>query len=34
VWLIAVALSLFAALINLPIREEPVARLRAAAPAA
>jgi MFS family permease len=34
VWLIAVTLSLFAALINLPIREEPVARLRAAAPAA
>jgi MFS family permease len=31
VWLIAVALSLFAAVINLPIREEPVARLRAAA---
>jgi len=34
VWLIAVGLSLFAAVINLPIREEPVARLRAAAPAA
>jgi MFS family permease len=32
VWLIAVGLSLFAAAINLPIREEPVARLRAAAP--
>jgi MFS family permease len=30
VWLIAVGLSLFAAAINLPIREEPVARLRAA----
>jgi len=27
-------MGLFAAVINLPIREEPVARLRAAAPAA
>jgi MFS family permease len=33
VWLIAIGLSVFAALINLPIREEPVARLRAAAQA-
>jgi predicted MFS family arabinose efflux permease len=31
VWVVAIGLSLFAALINLPIREEPVARLRAAA---
>jgi MFS family permease len=29
VWLIAIGLSLFAAAINLPIREQPVARLRA-----
>jgi MFS family permease len=34
VWLIAVGLSLFAAAINLPIREEPVARLRTAAQSA
>jgi MFS family permease len=33
VWLIAIGLSVFAALINLPIREEPVARLRAASQA-
>jgi MFS family permease len=31
VWLIAIGLSVFAAAINLPIREEPVARRRAAA---
>jgi MFS family permease len=31
VWMISIALSVFAAAINLPIREEPVARLRPAA---
>ena len=30
VWMIAIALGIFAALINLPIREKPLARLAAA----
>jgi len=31
VWMIAIALGIFAALINLPIREKPLARLAATA---
>jgi predicted MFS family arabinose efflux permease len=30
VWMIAIALGIFAALINLPIREKPLARLATA----